>query len=64
MKKEFWNFWFSHRRELYMELSFKYRITPWRVYGLAHGSRVRSSKENKLLTEMLQRGIICEIRPW
>lgn len=64
MKKEFWNFLFSHRRELYMELSFKYRITPWRIYDLAHGNRARSSKENKLLTEMRQRGIICGIRLW
>lgn len=64
MRKGFWNFYFSRNKRIYKEIARKYQALPWRVYELAHGKRVRTSNDGKILNELLERGIINEIKPW
>jgi len=64
MKKGFLQFWFSVNRDVYIELSSKFKTNPWRVYYLAHGKRTRSLRDNRILQELQIRGIIHEIIPW
>lgn len=60
----FGSFLFSSRRGIYSRISFKFKTAPWRVYGLAHGSKARSSKEEKILQELKNLGIISVVRPF
>lgn len=47
-----------------MRISLKYHTTPWRVYKLAHGQRIRTKKDNKVVNELLEEGIISEVKHW
>ena len=58
MTKWFGNFLFSENRNEYIRIAFEYNSTPWRVYNLAHRSKARSRKEERILMELKERGII------
>lgn len=62
MTKWFGNFLFSENRNEYIRIAFEYNSTPWRVYNLAHRSKARSRKEERILMELKERGIITVIR--
>ena len=59
-----WKVWFSRRRKIYIQIAYKFRSTPWRVYDLGHGGRSKSKKDIKILEELKQREIISRIYPW
>ena len=62
MTKWFGNFLFSENRNEYIRIAFEYNSTPWRVYNLAHRSKARSRKEERILMELKEKGIITVIR--
>lgn len=62
MVKWFGSFLFSENRNKYIRIAYKYNSTPWRVYSLAHRSKARSRKEEKILVELKETGIITVIR--
>ncbi len=64
MIRWFGSFLFSSRRGIYIRIAFQFKKTPWRVYELAHGSKARSSKEEKILQELKDQGIISVVRPF
>lgn len=57
-------FWFSKKRNSYIKIAFQFRTTPWRVYNLAHGSRIKSYQELQILEKLKQEKIISNIIPW
>jgi hypothetical protein len=64
MKKRLWSFLLSKNRKIYIGLALKFKITPWKVYNLAHGKSTKSYKDNKVLNELKKHGVIDEIRFW
>lgn len=64
MKKRFWQFWHSKRKKTYFMLAYKYRVAPWRVYNLAHGSSAHSRKDDKILNDLKELGIITAVNHW
>ena len=47
---------------IYCSLAFKYQITPWKVWRLAHGKMpARSMKEEKILRKLKEAKIIVDI---
>lgn len=64
MVRYFKRIWNSRNRNVYYELAFKFRVTPWRVYRLAHGCRASGKLDTRILEELFQRGIIVEIRSY
>ncbi len=52
----------SHRKE-YIALSFRYLVSPKHVYQLAHGKDAKSSKDQKILHELCEMGIIHHRKP-
>lgn len=64
MAKWFGSFLFSRKRNEYMKIASDFGTTPWRVYSLAHRSKARSRKEEKILMKLKERGIITIIRPF
>jgi len=53
MTKWFGNFLFSENRNEYIRIAFEYNSTPWRVYNLAHRSKARSRKEERILMHVI-----------
>lgn len=64
MIRWFGSFLFSTRRNIYVRIAYRFNTVPWRVYDLAHGSKARSSKEEKILQELKNQGIISVVRPF
>lgn len=64
MVRYFKRIWNSRNRNVYYELAFKFRVTPSRVYRLAHGCKASGKLDTKILEELFQRGIIAEIRSY
>lgn len=64
MEKGIWRFYSSTNRNVYVKIALQYRTWPWKVYNLAHGKRSHTSKDHKILEELLKRGIINEVKPW
>lgn len=62
--KIIWKVWFSERRSIYIRIACKYWATPWRVYRLGHGSKCKTRKDIKILSELKRYGIISQIYPW
>lgn len=62
MIRWFGRFLFSERRMVYIKIAFQFKVTPWRVYDLAHGSKARSNKESKILQKLKEQGIISVVR--
>lgn len=47
---------------VYCSLAFKYQVTPWKVWRLAHGKMpARSMKEAKMLRKLKEAKIIVDI---
>lgn len=59
-----WKVWFSARRSVYLKIARKFRVTPWKVYYLAHGNPCKRKKGIEILEELQKRGIITKIYPW
>jgi len=49
---------------VYIRLALKYRVTPWRIYSLAHGQRSNNRRENKILKELQKLHIISDVKSW
>lgn len=64
MEKGIWKFFFSKNKSTYIKIALKYRSMPWRVYNLAHGKRIRTQKDNKIVNDLLEEGIISEVKHW
>jgi len=64
MIRQIKEFWRSRHRSAYKDLAIKYKVSPLKVYRLAHGGRASSNVDSDILDELLQRGIISGIRPY
>lgn len=62
MIRWFGSFLFSERRDVYVRIAYRFNTVPWRVYSLAHGSKARSGKEERILHELKKEGIISVVR--
>ncbi|CDA87619.1 hypothetical protein [Bacteroides congonensis] len=54
----------SRHRGVYNELAIKFRVSPWKIYKLAHGKRAVTNVDSDILEELFERGIISGIRPY
>lgn len=54
-------FLFSKRRDIYSRIAAEYDVSSFHVYKLAHGSRARSIKDERVLEELYKEGIISRI---
>ena len=64
MKPTILKFTYSSNRVAYIRLALKYRVTPWRIYSLAHGQRSNNRRENKILKELQKLQIISDVKNW
>lgn len=64
MKMTILKFMYSSNRVVYIRLAVKYRVTPWRIYSLAHGQRSNNRRENKILKELQKLQIISDVKSW
>lgn len=64
MKSVLFSFWKSQNKWVYLRLAFKYGISPGRVYRLAHGRRSKGRKENLVLKELQEHGVISDVKNW
>ncbi|WP_071145181.1 hypothetical protein [Bacteroides ihuae] len=64
MKNVFGDFLYSTNRNIYIKLSLRYKVWPWRVYALAHGSRSKGRKDGKVLKALQKLGIISDVKTW
>ena len=48
----------SPRREIYEEIAQQLGCTPQRVYEIAHGKRPKDLKDDKIVTQLIIKGII------
>ncbi len=51
-------FLFARHRKYYIQLGWKYKMWPKRIYRLAHGSSPKNETEKKILHELLSLDII------
>lgn len=49
---------FARHRDIYLKIAFHYWTTPHHVWSLAHGRLAKTSKDTKILHELLDYGII------
>lgn len=62
--KSYYHYFFSKHKAIYLQLARKHGISSYRVYQLAHGSRVKKIFERDVLQELIRLGIIADIKRW
>ena len=50
----------SRRKKIYEEIAKEYKVTPDRVYEIAHHVSSALSKEEKIVKELIKRGIVVK----
>lgn len=56
------SFWSSSHKMLYLYLAIRYRVTPVRVYKLAHGKNPRTHKDKEVVRKLVDKGIVYRRR--
>ncbi|MDH6310224.1 hypothetical protein M2451_003185 [Dysgonomonas sp. PFB1-18] len=51
-------YFISKNKETYREIAKKEQMNPLRVYLLAHGMRVKSDKDHKVIHSLIEKGIV------
>ena len=64
MKRNVWGFITSSRRDVYFKLALRHSSTPWRVYSLAHGRFIRTSRDARIAKDLERLGIIESTKKW
>lgn len=52
------NYLFARHRRTYISLGWKYKMNPERIYKLAHGSKIKTEKDKKIIHELLALDIV------
>lgn len=52
----------SHYRTVYENIARVHQVSPVHVYLLAHGERARNERDNRILQDILDEGIIFGIK--